>query len=48
MGLQILLQTMFSIGTADTRFTPSGMKTLHRFEVFTVNIGFAELQLSQC
>lgn len=38
------MQTMFTIRTANTRLTPSGVETLHRFKVFTIDVGFTELQ----
>lgn len=44
LRLQILIQTVFAIRPADTGFTPACMEALHRFKVFTVNVGLAELK----
>ena len=35
---------MFTVRAADTGFFPARMEALHGFEVFAVDVGFAELQ----
>jgi hypothetical protein len=38
------MQAMFAICAANTGFTPSGVESLHSFEVFTVDVSFTKLQ----
>ena len=47
MGDEILLNTMFSVSTADTRFFHSSMESLHRLEMLTVDVGLAKLQFTR-
>ena len=42
--LQIFFQSMFAIGATYSRFTPSGMESLHCLKVFTVDVGLTKLQ----
>ena len=38
---------MSTVGAADARFAPARMEPLHRLKILAVNVGFAELQLTQ-
>ena len=40
-----LEQAVLAVGAADAGFAPAGVVALHGFEMFTVYVGLAELQL---
>ncbi len=42
-----ILEPMTTISTADARFAPAGMESLHGFKILAVNVGFTKLQLTQ-
>ena len=46
MGDEVFVDTVLSVGTADTRFLHTSVEALNGLEVLAVDIGFAKLQFA--
>src|ERR1035438_2139198 len=45
VSLEVLFEAVLAVCAADAGFAPSGMEALHGFEVFAIDVGFAEFEL---